>query len=204
MLYYGDSSTQFDQAARGFHKDNTERSNALSEDWVGDYGLIRAAFYCEDHSDHSGGLKVRISSHKVEACRSLFDKTKISAHAGKSVDVSSEYGDLAFWSLRLTHSGNYRKLKFFPGLSLHPRLEAILPKFLTLDEEMRRYFMSCTFARPGVHFQRYIEKMIQRENDYGPYLKRACNINEAREILDPLNVRLFSDWFSSYGELDRA
>ncbi len=204
LLYYGDSSTQFDQAARGFHKDNTERSNALSEDWLGDYGLIRAAFYCEDHSKHSGGLKVRISSHNLESSRDAFDKNKISCHAGKSVDVISEYGDLAFWSLRLTHSGNYRKLKGFPNLSLHPRIEQILPKFFTVEEEMRRYFMSCTFARPGVNLKDYIEKIIRREKDYRPYLERARNVAETQEILDPLKVGLYHEWCNYYGVFDKA
>jgi hypothetical protein len=201
LVYYGDSSTQFDSAARGFHKDHVERTNAATEDWRGDYGLIRCAFYCEDHSRHSGGLKVRIATHNVESCRSLFDKNKISHHAGKSVDVLSEYGDMVIWSMRLTHSGNYKKLKFWPGLSLHPRIEGYLPEWLTLPEQLRRYFMSCAFARPGAHFDHYIRNMLARDADYRQYLERARNADEAREFLAQREVTLLppSDY---YGRLD--
>lgn len=201
LIYYGDSSTQFDSAARGFHKDHVERTNAATEDWRGDYGLIRCAFYCEDHSHHSGGLKVRIATHNAESCRSWFDKNKISHHAGKSVDVLSEYGDMVIWTMRLTHSGNYKKLKFLPGLSLHPRIEGYLPDWLTVPEQLRRYFMSCAFARPGAHFDHYIRNMLARDADYRQYLERARNVEEARQFLEPREVT-FVQPGDYYGRLD--
>lgn len=190
LVYYGDSSTQFDAAARGFHKDNTERYDANAQDWVGDYGIVRAAFYCEDHSRHSGGLKVRLSSHTLDACRNPSDRNKISVHAGKSVDVSSEFGDLVIWTMRLTHSGNYRKLRFLPALSLHPRIERVLPDWLALPEEARRYFMSCAFARPGAHLDHYMAKFVTRDADVRRYLERARRPAEAEPFLAARGVTL--------------
>jgi len=183
LVYYGDSSTQFDAAERGYHKDNTERYDANSNDWVGDYGILRAAFYCEDHSGHSGGLKVRIGSHNVDACRSKLDPNKISAQLGKPVDIRSEFGDLVFWNMRLTHSGNFRKLRFLPQLVLHPRLEMALPNMLFMPEQDRRYFLSCAFARPGVHLDCYIEKFDSRAAEVRRYLETARRPQEVALFL---------------------
>ena len=41
ILYWGDSSIQFGEGARGFHKDNVNRHDQTHPDWIGDYGLIR-------------------------------------------------------------------------------------------------------------------------------------------------------------------
>lgn len=203
LVYYGDSSTQFGAAARGFHKDNVDRGNANPVDWAGDYSLIRCAFYCEDHSRHSGGLKVRLRSHELENTRSRSDRDKISHHAGKAIDVSSEYGDLVMWNMRLTHSGNFLKLKGFPGLCLHPRFEGILPAALAVKEPMRRYFMSCSLARPGGQLERYIENMLRRVRDYRAYLERARHPAESREILAPRGVT-FRQPCDYYARLDTS
>lgn len=189
VVYYGDSSTQFDAAARGYHKDNTERYDANAQDWVGDYGIVRAAFYCEDHSRHSGGLKVRLSSHNLEACRSKLDASKISVHAGRSHDVLSEFGDLVFWSMRLTHSGNFRKLRLLPSLVLHPRIEMKLPQWLVLPEEDRRYFMSCAFARPGAHLDYYIEKFKSRGPEVRQYLESARKAEDVESFFASRGIK---------------
>jgi len=201
LVYYGDSSTQFDAAARGFHKDNVERKDATTGDWKGDYGLIRCAFYAEDHSRHPGGLKVRLSSHNLDFCRSRSDATKIDHNLGKAIDVKSEYGDVVIWSMRLTHSGNFRKLKWFRGVCLHPRFEMMLPDSLAVKEELRRYFLSCAFASPGSHLDRYIENMLVRDADYRQYLERARNATAARAYLAQRGVE-FRQPCDFYGRLD--
>lgn len=201
LVYYGDSSTQFGAAARGFHKDNVDRGRADTVDWVGDYSLIRCAFYCEDHSRYSGGLKVRLASHEAENCRNRSDPTRISHHMGKAVDISSEYGDLVMWSMRLTHSGNFLKLKGFPALCLHPRIEGKLPGALAVKEEMRRYFMSCALARPGAQLEHYIRNMLSRDADYRAYLERARGSADAQQILGPRGVT-FRQPCEYYARLD--
>ena len=138
LLYWGDSSIQFGEAARGFHKDNVERDDASHDDWQGDYGLIRCGFYFQDHVAHSGGLKVRLESHTIA-----------SHLEGRIADIATTYGDLVVWNMRLTHSGNNRKLRGLRQLALHPRLEAVAPQWLTLPEQLRRISAFCAFGRPG-------------------------------------------------------
>lgn len=192
LLYWGDSSVQFGEGARGFHKDNVERNDATHEDWIGDYGLIRCGFYLQDHVRHSGGLKVRLGSHNVASHR-----------IGPMRDVCSSYGDLVVWSMRLTHSGNNRRLHGLSGMSLHPRIEAIAPSWLTLPPQLRRISAFCAFGRPGPHTDSYIRKMIARDADYRPYFQRARKPGETLEILERYGVSFFkpNDY---YGELDAA
>jgi hypothetical protein len=183
IIYYSDSNIQFDAAERGFHKDNTERYDANSDDWIGDYGLLRAGFYCEDHVNHSGGLKVRLKSHKLENSRSKLNPNKISAHAGRSIDIKSEFGDLLIWSMRLTHSGNYKKIKLLPNISVHPRLEKILPKYLVAPEQERRNAMFCSFGKPGKHLDSYIKKFDSRGPEVRRYLETARRPEEVVSYL---------------------
>lgn len=190
LLYWGDSSVQFGEGGRGFHKDNVERHDASHDDWLGDYGLIRCAFYFQDHVGHSGGLKVRLASHNIANHRD-----------GRICDISSSYGDLVVWSMRLTHSGNNRKLRGLPRIALHPRIEAVAPSWLTLPEELRRISAFCAFGRPGSQTERYIEKMNAREADYGPYFRRARRPDETLELLQCRGVS-FAKPNDYYGELD--
>src|SRR5262245_18101309 len=57
-VYYGDSSCNLGQHAFGFHKDNADRSDPNAPDWKGKYTQIRFGLYLQDHSWHSGGLRV--------------------------------------------------------------------------------------------------------------------------------------------------
>ena len=190
LLYWGDSSVQFGEGGRGFHKDNVERSDASHDDWQGDYGLLRCAFYFQDHVSHSGGLKVRLSSHNIA---NHLD--------GKICDIASSYGDLVVWSMRLTHSGNNRKLRVIPRLALHPRVEAKAPGWMTLPEEMRRISAFCSLGRPGLQTRNYIDKMNSRNADYAAYFQRARRADEAADILQRRGVS-FARPNDYYGELD--
>jgi len=190
VRYWGDSSVQFGEGGRGFHKDNVGRQDASHKDWQGDYGIVRCGFYFQDHVGHSGGLKVRMASHTIANHRD-----------GKICDISSAYGDLVVWNMRLTHSGNNRKLRGLPHLALHPRLEAIAPAWLTLPEERRRISAFCAFARPGSHLDSYIQNMNAREADYKPYFQRSRRPNETVDLLRRYGVT-FSRPNDYYGELD--
>lgn len=191
LLYFGDSSVQFGEAARGFHKDNVDRYDGTRDDWAGDYGLIRCAFYCQDHVNHSGGLKVRLRSHNVPTHR-----------WGQRFDVRSQYGDVVLWSMRLTHSGNTRKLRGLRSFSLHPRLEEYCPSWLTAPEQMRRVSAFCAFGRPGSHTDRYLANMNVREKDYKVYFQRARRAQEAQSLLGRYGVG-FRQPNDYYGQLDK-
>jgi hypothetical protein len=190
LVYWGDSSIQFGEAARGFHKDNVERADGSHDDWQGDYGLVRCGFYFQDHAGHSGGLKVRLSSHNIADHRT-----------GKIADMATTFGDVVIWSMRLTHSGNNRKLRAFPRLALHPRLEAAAPPWLLLPEQQRRISAFCAFARPGTHADRYIANMNARDADYRPYFQHARKPADAAQLLSSYGVS-FVRPNSYYGELD--
>jgi hypothetical protein len=190
LLYWGDSSIQAGEAARGFHKDNVDRNDGTRDDWRRNYELVRCGFYMQDHTRHSGGLKVRLGSHNIPDHR-----------GGRIADVETVYGDLVIWNMRLTHSGNNRKLRFPSGLALHPRLEGRIPSVLAAPEQMRRMAAFCSFGRPGSHLDRYIERMNEREKDYKPYFQFARNRREAAQLLRGRGVsfRLPNEY---YGELD--
>jgi len=190
LEYWGDSSIQAGEAARGFHKDNVDRSDGSRDDWSRDYDLVRCGFYMQDHSRHSGGLKVRLRSHNIPDHLS-----------GQMVDVPTRYGDLVIWSMRLTHSGNNRKLRLLPGVVLHPRLEGHLPKVLAAPEQARRMAAFCSLGKPGSHLDRYIDRMNERDKDYRPYFQFARNPREASSWLRERGVG-FRQPNDYYGEFD--
>lgn len=192
LVYWGDSSTQAGEAARGFHKDNVGRYDASHNDWCGDYGLIRCGFYLQDHKSHSGGLKVRKSSHNIPNYK-----------IGKSIDVKSEAGDLLFWSMRMTHSGNAKQFAWLPNFSLHPRVEGILPSWAARPEEMRRISCFCAFGRPGTHLDNYIKNMNRREIDYRPYFEHSLPQKFALEACQNAGV-IFQEPNDYYGNKYRS
>ena len=190
LVYWGDSSIQFGEAARGFHKDNVDRNDRTRDDWSRDYDLVRCGFYFQDHKKHSGGLKIRLGSHNVANHRD-----------GKMADVSTEYGDLVIWNMRLTHSGNNRKLRAASSFVLHPRFEEVLPAVLFAPEEKRRIATFCSFGKPGSHLDRYIARMNERDKDYRPYFQHARKPAEAAQLLSSRDV-VFRRPNDYYGEFD--
>jgi hypothetical protein len=191
LLYWGDSSIQFGEGARGFHKDNVERLDGSHVDWQGDYGLVRCGFYFQDHDRYSGGLKVRLSSQDIPTHR-----------IGRRADIASTYGDLVFWNMRLTHSGNNRKLRGLSGWSLHPRFEELAPRALVLPEQMRRISAFCSFGRAGTHLDLYLQKMNRRDAEYRPFFQHARNPRESAELAAKYGIS-FVQPTDYYGELDR-
>jgi hypothetical protein len=100
IVYVGDSSFTINGKQRGFHKDNTDRRDPHAPDWDSQYTQLRFGIYCQDHSTHTGGLNLRVGSHNIP------DTT-----SGENLYVKTTPGDLAVWSMRITHSGNGMLLK---------------------------------------------------------------------------------------------
>lgn len=100
IFYCGDSSVTINSTGRGWHKDNTDRVDGDAPDWDGRYTQLRFGIYCQDHVTHTGGLNVRRGSHDVK-----------NNATGECVYVQTTPGDLAVWSMRITHSGNGMLLK---------------------------------------------------------------------------------------------
>lgn len=100
IAYTGDSSFTINGTQRGFHKDNADRLDPNAPDWEDRYTQLRFGIYCQDHSEHTGGLNLRIGSHDIP-----------NTTDGENLYVKTRPGDLAVWSMRITHSGNGMLLK---------------------------------------------------------------------------------------------
>jgi Phytanoyl-CoA dioxygenase (PhyH) len=190
IVYFGDSSVQTGEGFRGFHKDNvnSDRYDSTMPDWRSDYTLIKFGIYVQDHSKHSGGLKVRRMSHRFPSYKQ-----------GTAVDLQTELGDVVVWNLRTTHSGNVVKIKGFPWLVLHPRLETKVPTWLRLPEDHERVLITSTFGCPDSHLDRYIEHMINR-GDYHPYFLRSAYNEEVLQLIRSKGVQ-FRKPIPEYGSL---
>ena len=100
LFYGGDSSFTINGTQKGFHKDNADRVDPNGPDWEDRYTQLRFGIYCQDHSEHTGGLNLRIGSHDIP-----------NTTEGENLYVKTKPGDLAVWSMRITHSGNGILLK---------------------------------------------------------------------------------------------
>ena len=100
LFYSGDSSFTVNGTQKGWHKDNADRIDPAAPDWDGRYTQLRFGIYCQDHSEHTGGLNLRIGSHDLR-----------NTTEGENLYVKTTPGDLAVWSMRITHSGNGMLLK---------------------------------------------------------------------------------------------
>jgi len=100
ILYAGDSSVTINSNQLGWHKDNTDRVDPNAPDWDGRYTQLRFGIYCQDHLTHTGGLNLRVGSHNHK-----------NLTQGECLYMQTVPGDLAVWSMRITHSGNGMLLK---------------------------------------------------------------------------------------------
>jgi hypothetical protein len=100
LFYGGDSSFTINGTQKGFHKDNADRVDPNAPDWDSRYTQLRFGIYCQDHSKHTGGLNLRVGSHDIP-----------NLTAGENLYVKTRPGELAVWSMRITHSGNGMLLK---------------------------------------------------------------------------------------------
>jgi len=146
-IYFRDSTYQIGVGDRGFHRDNVDRIANVGQDWDGEYGIIRIGVYMQDHDKYSGGLKVIKGSNNGKSTKKIF--------------VDSKAGDVVIWNLRTLHSGNAARLKLFPNLVLGYRLENALPKFLFKDSQQERISCFMSFAKEGVHLNRYLKEYMQ-------------------------------------------
>jgi hypothetical protein len=158
IVYFGDSSMQTGEGTRGFHKDSVHRNDPAGSDWTSRYDLVRFGLYLQDHSRHSGGLKVRQGSHRVAS-----DST------GRAVNIDSRIGDLVLWKLTTSHSGNVVRPLLLPGLCLHPGIENRLPRALRVAEQRTRMSLFGTFAAPGMHFETYLDYIGKRSDFHAHY-----------------------------------
>jgi hypothetical protein len=173
VIYWGDSSYQIGTGTRSFHRDSVHKVDFDGPDWKIPYSLIRIGLYLQDHSKHGGGLKVKPGTH-VRA-------------NGSTVFVDTKPGDLVAWNLRLLHSGNAVKLKWFPFVTInYPRFENRVPSFLRKEQERERLSLFMTFSSESLHLYRYINEYQLKRNDTIEALKASV---WKREVLDAAEQR---------------
>jgi hypothetical protein len=151
VVYFGDSSIRVGNGGRGFHQDFVHDGRPTA-------GGVRFVFYLQDHTHHSGGLKVRLGSFRHR-----------SRHRGTMMNVPTRLGDLVVFYLRTSHTGNNVRLKALPRLCLHPKLENLVPGMLQASEERERMCLVWTFSNPGRELDLYVESIT---NDYAHW--RRC------------------------------
>ncbi|AKU18034.1 hypothetical protein VV02_22830 [Luteipulveratus mongoliensis] len=155
--YGGDSSFTINCTQRGFHKDNADRDDPAAPDWRGRYTQLRFGIYCQDHTRHTGGLNLRVGSHEVP-----------NTVDGRNHYVKVRPGDLAVWSMRITHSGNGMLLKLpfahYPLPSRQPRY----PSWSVAPADGDRVAIFVHLGANDEHAQRY-----------GDYLKTRSYIVDA-------------------------
>ena len=177
LVYFGDSSYQTGTGSNGFHRDNIDRSDLNAPDWQGKYTLLRLGIYLQDHSNFSGGLKIRTGSHR--------------ASTGKAVFVNSKVGDVVFWDLKTLHSGNAVRLKAMPDFSVNVAIaERLIPGFLRKEEEQERISMFMTFAVKSAHLHRYLTEYTLKRKDTIDHAKASVRSAEAIALAAQKNVRV--------------
>lgn len=176
-IYFGDSGIQFGSGYTGWHRDNrvSDRSDGATDDWKGDYDLIRIGIYLQDCAHHSGGLLIRAGSHK-DAPRvpdwirsSRLRKVLSRVHAlrsrfhGRAKFVDTRKGDVVFWSLRAIHAGHAVRLKGAPRILLDPKWQPLVPDWRRVPTDGMRMAVFATFARRGTHYDRYRKYIVGRD-----------------------------------------
>ncbi|MFM9006246.1 MAG: phytanoyl-CoA dioxygenase family protein [Flavobacteriales bacterium] len=160
LVYFGDSSYQIGTGLRGFHRDCIDRAYNSGPDWQSKYTLIRLGLYLQNHSTYSGGLKVKPGTHERAD--------------GPSIFIDNQLGDLVAWSLKLQHSGNAVKLKWFPSFTIDNQgIEKRIPAFLKREEQQERISLFMTFAAESAHVDRYIEEYELKQTATVEHLKAS-------------------------------
>ena len=190
ICYFGESNMQSGTGDRGFHKDNriSDRENPNGEDWVGEFPLIRVAIYLNDTVKYSGGVKVVPGSHKIPT----------SHFKSGFIIVGSEIGDIVIWKFTTTHSGNFKRIKYFKNLTLHPRIEDYIPNWLEIDNPNRRRGIFITYGVEGNHLKNHINYLRTRE-DYLRYFKFAGTSEFSIKLAKEKGVKIIRP-IENYGE----
>lgn len=177
LIYFGDSSYQIGTGLRGFHRDCLDREFNNGLDWKSSYTLIRLGLYLQDHSEYSGGLKVKPGTHEK--------------NDGPTVFVDNHSGDLVAWSLKLLHSGNAVKLKWPSSFCIDNQgIENRIPSFLKKEQEQERISLFMTFAAPSAHVERYINEYEMKRPDTIAHLKSSVYNADAMALIRKKEVEM--------------
>jgi len=171
-VYIGDSNISYRDTGMSLHKDNPDRFDGNAPDWRSHYDILRMGIYLQDYTTDSGGLILRDGSHMYPT-----------RWKGTIINVQCKPGDLIVWNLRTTHSGNAKRLKINPQLTLNPYLCKLLPDFLFRTAPSNRMALFISYGLSGTHMDRYIKYLKSRK--YA--LQRWHQMNITPELLEKGN-----------------
>lgn len=178
IVYFQDSTIQIGIGLAGYHKDNISRNEANHSDWKSNYDVIRMGVYLQNTKDFSGGINIKVGSHK-----------HANYHSGAGINVPLETGDIVFWKLTTTHSGNAKRLKILPSVPLLGRIQRMLPESFFIPEEMQRMALFASYGKPGIHLDNFIN-YFQLKDDTPIRVKNSNYSNEARSFANSNRVSL--------------
>jgi len=177
IAYFGDSTYQIGTGARGFHRDAVDRTFGKGLDWEPGYNILRMGIYLQDHKVYSGGLKIKVSSHRNKS--------------GKSVFLNTEMGDVAAWSLKTLHSGNAVRIKGLKGISIDASsIENRIPRFLKKDQQKQRMSLFMTFGVKGKFVDHYIQDYMLKRSDVLDNLQCSTYNDQVRGLCKAKGVEL--------------
>ena len=178
LFYGGDSSFTINGTQKGWHKDNADRVDADAPDWADRYTQLRFGVYCQDHSEHTGGLNLRIGSHDIR-----------NTTEGENLYVKTKPGDLAVWSMRITHSGNGMLLNDpaapFPMPNEHDRFK---PEEVA-EADGDRIALFVHIGANDKHAKRYCDYTKTRKYLVDAWRKRPYD-DEARQAAKDVGLHL--------------
>lgn len=184
IVYFQDSTIQIGTGLTGYHKDNVSRTEANHSDWKSNYEIVRMGVYFQNTKDYSGGINIRVGSHK-----------HANLYSGRAVNVPLETGDIVFWKLTTTHSGNAKRLKIFPRIPLLGRIQRMLPDSFFRLEQMQRMALFASYAKPGLHLDNFINYLNLREDapisfKNSNYSSEAISVAKTNgvNLLEPLTL----------------
>jgi hypothetical protein len=155
-VYFGESNIHVGIGGRGYHKDNRYSSrNAASIDYESDYSLYRFAIYLHDSDLYSGGIKLVPESNNIPSSKFYF----------KGINIAGKAGDIVVWKLTTTHSGNAVRLKLLPNLSIHPRLEGLIPSCMVRQNPTKRRSIFLVIGKQDKHLDNYLEYYAARTDN---------------------------------------
>lgn len=158
-IYFCDSTAAIGANGWGFHKDNSDRTDAAAPDWsVERYPIIRFGIYTQEHGALPGGLDLRRGSHN----HADYD-------TGEHVSAHTRPGDLIVWTGRTTHSADSKLLRVF-GSRIEPKPSGFLFRALNRlpatkvfrQHPERRVALFVSYARAHPLLDRHIEYLKQR------------------------------------------
>jgi hypothetical protein len=152
VWYGGDSSVTIDSDHHFWHKDNVDREDGEGPDWSSRYTMLRFGIYLQDHTRHSKGLNLRVGSH---------DSTEL--RSGKNIYLRTGVGDIAVWSMRMSHSGNGTALRFPWWIDPDPDQDGSYPFYwIPAPSKPKRIALFAALGGNDSHFKRYHDYLKTR------------------------------------------